>query len=60
MDFRDYKTRSRYSLFINEGCTACLSGQPRDSNPHEGAERDAWFHGWDETARVSNTLLAGA
>lgn len=58
MDFRDYKTASRYAAAINSGYSACLNRQPRDSNPHSaGADRDAWHHGWDEAARSANLLL---
>lgn len=59
MDFRDYKTASRYAAAINAGYSACLAKRSRDSNPHpDGADRDAWHHGWDVAARSANLLLA--
>ena len=51
MDFRDYKTASKYASQINAGYSARLFDQPRDSNPEaDEGKREAWWHGWDTAA----------
>lgn len=45
----DYKWRSKYTIFINQGCAAKINGRPASDNPYvEGSEEHkAWHHGWE-------------
>lgn len=47
----DYKWRSKYAIYINQGCTAKIKGEPLEANPYEvGSEQHkAWAHGWERT-----------
>lgn len=50
MDFRDYKTASKYASQINAGYSSRLAGLPRVVFP-EGYPQDkvdAFHHGWDK------------
>ena len=47
MDFRDYKTASRYALQINAWYSARLAGKPRDAGGLPADKWQAWLHGWD-------------
>ena len=58
MNFRDYKTASKYAAQINAGYSACLFCHPRETNPHtDEGERAAWHYGWDEASKSGNVLL---
>lgn len=56
MDFRDYKTASKYAAQINAGYSARLYGLPRIAVP-EGYPPDkveAFHHGWDKAKAWEN------
>lgn len=48
MDFRYYKTASKYASQINAGYSARLFDQSRDKNPEtDEGKQQAWWHGWE-------------
>jgi len=49
-DFRLFRVRADYSLWINAGASAFLYDMPRESNPETDERyRAAWFFGYDDT-----------
>ncbi len=47
LNFRDYKTASRYAAQINAGYSARLNGKPGDAGSLPDDEAKAWMHGWN-------------
>ena len=47
MDFRDYKTASRYAAQINARYSAQLNDKPGDAGTLPDDEAKAWMHGWE-------------
>ena len=47
LDFRDYKTASRFAASINAGYSARLYGKPADAGHLPDDEAKAWMHGWE-------------
>ena len=46
LDFRDYKTASRYAAQINAGYSARLNDKPGDAGTLPDEEAKAGMHGW--------------
>lgn len=46
LNFRDYKTASRYAAQINAGYSARLNDKPGDAGTLPDDEAKAWMHGW--------------
>lgn len=48
LNFRDYKTASRYAAEINAGYSARLNDLPKVAAPEDSTGKtQAWLHGWD-------------
>ena len=47
LNFRDYKTASRYAAQINAGYSARLAGKPCDAGDLPADKAQAWRHGWE-------------